>query len=50
MSSTSPFKLLDAYEKSDTPRYFGRKREVAQLYNAVFASRLTLLYGASGTG
>jgi len=50
MSSTSPFKLLDAYEKGDTARYFGRKREVAQLYNAVFASRLTLLYGASGTG
>ena len=50
MSSTSPFKLLDAYDKSDTARYFGRKREVAQLYHAVFASRLTLLYGASGTG
>lgn len=50
MSSTSPFKLLDAYDKSDTARYFGRKREVAQLYNAVFSSRLTLLYGASGTG
>lgn len=50
MSSTSPFKLLDAYNKGDAASYFGRKREVAQLYNAVFASRLTLLYGASGTG
>lgn len=50
MSSTSPFKLLDAYNKGDDASYFGRKREVAQLYNAVFAGRLTLLYGASGTG
>lgn len=50
MSSTSPFKLLDAYDKGDAASYFGRKREVAQLYNAVFAARLTLLYGASGTG
>ena len=50
MSSTSPFKLLDAYDKGDAASFFGRKREVAQLYNAVFAARLTLLYGASGTG
>jgi hypothetical protein len=48
--SLSPFKLLDAYTKEDIDRFFGRKREVAQLYNAVFSSRITLLYGASGTG
>jgi AAA ATPase domain len=46
----SPFKFLDAYQKEDAKRFFGRDRETAQLYNAVFASNLTLLYGASGTG
>lgn len=46
----APFKFLDAYEREDVARYFGRKRETAQLYNAVFAAPLTLLYGGSGTG
>lgn len=46
----SPFKYLDAYQKNDIDRFFGREKETAQLYNAVFASKLTLLYGASGTG
>ncbi len=46
----NPFKFLDAYEKEDKDRFFGRKRETAQLYNAVHASNLILIYGASGTG
>ena len=46
----SPFKFLDAYHKQDVDQFFGREKETAQLYNAVFASNLTLLYGASGTG
>lgn len=46
----SPFKMLDSYNKDDDHRFFGRDKEIAQLYNAVFASNLTLLYGASGTG
>lgn len=46
----SPFKFLDAYQKEDVAVFFGREQETAQLYNAVFASHLTLLYGASGTG
>lgn len=50
MSQYSPFKFLDAYEADDYDRFFGRERETAQLYNAVFASHLTLLYGGSGTG
>ena len=48
--SNSPFKMLDSYNKSDYDRFFGRDKETAQLYNAVFASNLTLLYGGSGTG
>lgn len=45
-----PFKFLDAYDKDDKDRFFGREKETAQLYNAVFAANLTLLYGGSGTG
>jgi hypothetical protein len=48
--TTSPFKYLDAYQKEDADRFFGRERETAQLYNAVHASNLVLIYGASGTG
>ncbi len=46
----SPFKMLDSYKENDYDHFFGREKETAQLYNAVFASNLTLLYGASGTG
>ncbi len=46
----NPFKFLDSYEKDDKDRFFGRSKETAQLYNAVHASNLVLLYGASGTG
>lgn len=48
--SRSPFKFLDSYQKEDADRFFGRERETAQLYNAVHASNLVLVYGASGTG
>lgn len=46
----SRFKYLDAYQKEDFDHFFGRNREIARLYNAVNASNLILLYGASGTG
>jgi hypothetical protein len=46
----SPFKFLDAYGKEDATSFFGRERETALLYNAVHASNLVLVYGASGTG
>ncbi len=48
--SRSPFKYLDAYQKEDAASFFGRERETAQLYNAVHASNLVMVYGASGTG
>ena len=47
---SSPFVFLDPYERKDNYRYFGREKETAQLYNAVFAANLTLLYGGSGVG
>jgi hypothetical protein len=46
----NPFKFLDSFHKEDKDRFFGRERETAQLYNAIHASNLVLLYGASGTG
>jgi len=46
----NPFKFLESYDKEDKDRFFGRTRETAQLFNAVHASSLVLLYGASGTG
>ena len=46
----NPFKFLDAFDKNDGDRFFGRDREIAQLYNAVHASNLVLIYGRSGTG
>ncbi len=50
MQNTSPFKFLDAYNKEDKDIFFGRDDEVEQLYNLVFQSNLTLVYGQSGTG
>jgi energy-coupling factor transporter ATP-binding protein EcfA2 len=46
----NPFKLLDSYSKEDKDRFFGRNKEIAQLFNAVQASNLVMVYGASGTG
>ena len=46
----SPFKFLDSYQKEDKGSFFGREQETKQLLNAVHASNLVLLYGASGTG
>ena len=50
MPLNSPFKFLDAYGKEDKDIFFGRDDEVEQLYELVFQSNLTLVYGQSGTG
>lgn len=50
MAVTSPFKFLDAYAKEDKNVFFGRDEEVERLYELVFQSNLTLVYGQSGTG
>ena len=49
-TSQSPFKALEAFQKGDRDRFFGRDREISQLYRAVTGSNLVLVYGASGTG
>jgi len=45
-----PYKFLDYYEASDTAIFFGRGAETLELTSLIHAHRLTLLYGASGTG
>jgi len=46
----SPFKFLDSYSKEDRDIFFGRDKEIDELYSRVFESRILLLYGISGTG
>lgn len=48
--SRSPFKFLDSYTKDDRDIFFGRDREIEELYQKVFDSKLLLVYGVSGTG
>ena len=49
-ATPGPFKFLDAYTREDRDVFFGRDREIDELYQKVFESRLLLLYGISGTG
>ena len=46
----SPFKFLDSYTKDDRNIFFGRNREIEELYQRVFDGKLLLVYGVSGTG
>lgn len=46
----SPFQFLDAFERDDAALYFGREREVGELYEMTYQSRLIVFFGASGTG
>ena len=48
--STSPFKFLDSYTLNDRKIFFGRDREITDLYRRVFESKILLVYGVSGTG
>lgn len=46
----SPFKFLDSYQETDKNLFFGREDEVKNLYDAINATKLLMVYGASGTG
>lgn len=46
----SPFKFLDAYTIEDKEQFFGREKEIEELYRTVFKTPLMLVYGLSGTG
>lgn len=45
-----PYKLLDYYGPDDANIYFAREHESFLLISLIHGHRLTLLYGASGTG
>jgi gliding motility-associated protein GldM len=47
---TSPFKFLDSFTKDDKDIFFGRDKEIVELYFKVFESKILLVYGVSGTG
>jgi WD40 repeat protein len=47
---SSPFKFLDIYTREDRDIFFGRDREVDELYYKVFENKILLVYGLSGTG
>jgi WD40 repeat protein len=46
----NPFKFLDSFTKEDKDIFFGREKEIEEIYSRVFQSNLLLVYGASGTG
>src|SRR5215831_6304913 len=46
----SPYQGLIPYAESDAPFFFGREKETRLIIANLFASTLTLLYGASGVG
>lgn len=46
----SPYKGLIPYNEADAPFFFGREKETRLITANLFASSLTLLYGASGVG
>ncbi len=46
----SPFKFLDSYTREDHKLFFGRTKEIEELYQKVFESNVLLVYGVSGTG
>ncbi len=46
----SPFKFLDSYTKEDRDIFFGRDREIEELYQKTFESKIILVSGVSGTG
>jgi WD40 repeat protein len=50
MLKGSPFKFLDSFTKEDKEIFFGRDKEVEEIYSRVFQGKMLLVYGASGTG
>jgi len=46
----SPFKFLDSFTKEDRKIFFGREKEIDELYRRTFRGKIMLVYGVSGTG
>ena len=46
----SPFKFLDSFTLADRDFFFGREKEIVELFRRVYESKILLVYGVSGTG
>ncbi len=46
----SPFKFLDSFTLEDRDFFFGREKEIVELFRRVYESKILLVYGVSGTG
>ena len=46
----SPFKFLDSYQQEDRDIFFGRDKEIDNLYHALSGVKHLLVYGPSGSG
>lgn len=47
---TGPYRGLEPFDEASAAFFFGRDRETRLIVASLYASRLTLLYGASGVG
>ncbi|MEM7535735.1 MAG: SIR2 family protein [Chloroflexota bacterium] len=45
-----PYKFLDYFEQTDAPIFHGRTHETERLIDLMLTSRLSILYGESGSG
>lgn len=50
MEKIYPLKFLKSYEKKDAKLFFGRDKEIEDLYELVRYSKIVVVYGQSGTG
>jgi WD domain, G-beta repeat len=50
LAPEAPYRGLIPYSEQDAPLFFGREDECEVVINNLLASRVTLLYGASGVG
>lgn len=50
MTTASPFKFLDSFDRNDRSSFFGRDEEIEALYRLLFETGLVLVYGQSGAG
>ena len=45
-----PFKFLDSYTVEDRNIFFGREKEIEEIFRMLYSGKLILVYGRSGTG
>lgn len=46
----TPFKFLDSYTRDDRDIFFGREKEIEELYYKILDGSLLVVFGSSGTG